>query len=233
MKRMILIVGGILFASAASASQPAGPGWEQRVAATIPDADRARKVVEGRADAIAAVQAADQEMKGIFLRRTSSASDRRIAQQEFKDKRRKAAFGAIDALLEVRGLVSKDEWKKLRPESFLPPGGHALLARTVKDAIPGVVSNPVRRKQAESAAGALLKAAKKNESARRWQTGRLSSALSKYESTRDDFIMVVNDLDDAQAKLDDALEARAGELQRILAPDEWTALVGRVSPAVP
>ena len=48
---------------------------------------------------------------------------------------------------------------------------------------------------------------------------------------RDDFIDVVNDLEERQAKSDNAIVAAAGDLQKILTPEEWTALVRTLAPA--
>lgn len=42
----------------------------------------------------------------------------------------------------------------------------------------------------------------------------------------------MNTLEETQAKADNALVGAAGELQKILTPDEWTALMG-VFPAAP
>ena len=41
----------------------------------------------------------------------------------------------------------------------------------------------------------------------------------------------VNDLEKTQAKADAALIDGGGKLQKVLSPEEWSALVSRVTPA--
>ena len=131
-------------------------------------------------------------------------------------------------------LVSKKEWNELWPRGYFNfPEPEPLLAVRVQEALPSVVTEPGRLKQAGDVAAKLAAAAKDDESARRKATGRLSKLSESWDSRRDDFIELVNKLDDSQLKVDDALIGAAGELQKVLTPEEWSALVDRLSPPAP
>jgi hypothetical protein len=67
-------------------------------------------------------------------------------------------------------------------------------------------------------------AAKGDEAARIKASTKFWKLLENYESFRDDFIDVVNDLEERQMKSDNAIVGAAGDLQKTLTPEEWTTL---------
>lgn len=216
------------------------PGdWEQKVSAAVAEPERARKVAEaGRAydakrqESLDVMKAAKEELKAVFLSQASSVGKRQLSLNLFRDKRRKASLAAVDALLATRYFVSGKEWNALWPKGYFDFDQPApLLAVKVQEALPSAVADPARLKQAGDVAAKLAAAAKDDESARRKATGRLSKLFESWESQRDDFIDLVNKLEDSQLKVDDALIAASGELQKVLTPEEWNAFVGRVSSA--
>lgn len=216
------------------------PGdWEQKVSAVVTEPERARKVADAgrhfdakRQESLDAMKAADKELKTVFVSRESSVATRQHSLNVFRDKRRKAALAAADSLLAARSLVSAREWKALWPEGYFGLAAPApLLALEVQKVLPSVVTDPARLEQAGAAAAKLAAAAKSDEAARKRASGSLSRVFSSYESQRDDVIDLVNDLEEKQLKVDDALIGAASELQRVLTPEEWTALVARTSPA--
>ncbi len=216
------------------------PGdWEQKVATVVKEPERARKVVEAgrrydatRQASLDAMKAAEAEVKAAFRSQSSSVGDRQISISLLRDDRRKVAVAAVDALLAVRYLVSKKEWKELWPESFFSSVGLApRITGRVQKALPSVITDPARLKQAEGVAAKLAAAATKDEAARKKAVGDFSKLLGNYDSRRDDFIDLANKLEETQMKSDDAIVGAAGELQKILSPEEWTALAGLLAAA--
>ena len=215
--------------------------WEQTVAKAIPEPDRAQKVVAaGRQfdakwqESSDAIKAADAKLRRVFLGHDSSTADRAISVTVFRDARRKALMSAVDSLFRVKALVSKKEWKAIWPEGFFALGRQQQhIAEKVLSALPSVVTDPVRQKQALDVAGALVKNSKTNISVRDKARARLEKNLADYGTPRDEFIESVNDLEATQTKRDDALVDGATQLQSILTADEWSALMGRVTAAVP
>lgn len=234
----LLAIGG----SWSALAQQGLPGdWDKKVSAAVPEPDRAAKVTEAgrrfeakRQASYGAMKAANAELKSTFLSQGASEGDRRLSLNVFRDDRRKATISAVDALLQVRALVSKKEWKAIWPEGFFDPASPApLLAGKVQETLPSVVSDPARLKQAQDVAASLLEAAKSDEAARKKASGKFAGLLEGFESERDEFIDLVNDLEKKQEKADDALIAGGGKLQKVLTPEEWSALVSRVTPAAP
>jgi hypothetical protein len=217
------------------------PGdWEQKVATVVKEPERARRVteagrqyVEKRQASLDVMKAAQAEVKAAFRSQASSVGDRQLSLSLLRDDRRKAALAAVDSLLAVRALVSKKEWKEIWPEGFFALAGPApFQAGQVQKALPSVMTDPVRLKQADGVAATLVASVQRDESARKKAAGGYSKLLERFESERDDFIDLVNGLEETQAKADNAIVGAAGELQRILTPDEWTSLV-RVVVAAP
>lgn len=243
MKTTRLVAGALLAAGvwSSAAAQQALPDWEARVSAAIKEPERARKVTEAvlryeakRQASLEAMRAADGEMRAVFLRQSATVGDRQLSLNILRDNRRKAALSAVDALLEVRFLVEKKEWKAIWPESFFgAPGRAPLLAGAVQAALPSVIADPSRLKQAEGVATALVQAANTDEAARKKATSRFAGLLERYESQRDEFIELVNSLEETQLKVDGALVEGSGRLQGLLTPQEWDELVRRVTQPVP
>lgn len=240
MKTMPLVAVAFLaavFPSPAGALVPLPADWEQQVARVVPEPERAKMVQEAgrgfetrRLALQDAVKAASEEAKAVFLAQGSSVKERQLNINLYRDERRKAAMAAVDAVYEVKVLVSKKEWKALWPEGFFDTYVPApLLAPRVLEALPSVVSDPARLRQAQAAAESLVKAAKSDEEARRKETGRFAGFLAEYSTLRDRFIELVDKLEEAQGKGDDSLIGAAGELQKVLTPEEWAALVRNLS----
>lgn len=217
------------------------PGdWEQKVSAVVKEPERARKVADAgrqydttRQASLEAMKTAAADVKAAFFSQTSSVGERQLSVSLLRDDRRKAALAAVDALFRVRFLVSKKEWQQMWPAGYFAPAGlPPVVAGRLQKALPSVVTDPARLKQADGVAANLTAAAKKDESARLKANGKFWKLLENYDSRRDEFIDLVNTLEETQAKADNALVGAAGELQRILTPDEWTALMG-VFPAAP
>lgn len=228
-------------APAVVAQQSLPADWDKTVAAAVPDAERARKVVDAgrlfearRQSSLEAARSADGRLKEVFLAPKSTAADRGISLAVFREARRKATIAAVDALFDVKALVSKKEWTALWPKGFFSFGAPPpVLARKVPAAIPSVVPDPVRQKLAMDAAVALSKSAETNASARDKAKARFEKSLAEYGSERDSFIEMANSLEEQQAKTDDALVEGGTRLQKILSPEEWTALVGRLKAETP
>ncbi|MBK8594830.1 MAG: hypothetical protein IPP07_31825 [Holophagales bacterium] len=213
--------------------------WERKVSSVVKEPERARKVVEaarryettGQAS-LDAMKKAEAQVQAAFRSQSSSGGDRQLSLSLLRDDRRKAAVAAVDALLEVRYLVSKKEWKDLWPESYFASAGLApRVTGRVQKALPSVVTDPARLKQAEGVAAKLATAAAKDEVARKKAVVDFSKLLERYESRRDDFIDLVNKLEETQSRSDDALVGAAGDLQKILSPEEWSALTGLLATA--
>ena len=243
MKTNAFLAAALLAAGASTAlAAPQLPAdWDKTVSAVVTEPLRAERVVEGgrrfdakRQASLDAMKAANVEMKSAFVDRASTEGNRRLSLNVFRDDRRKATLAAVDTLLEMRGLVSAREWKEIWPKGYfeMPIPGQ-LLAEKVQAALPGVVADPGRLKQAQDVAAGLLKAAKSDEAARKKSGGRLTGLLESYGSTRDEFIDLVNDLEKTQAKMDEALIGGSLKLQQVLTADEWAALVARVTTATP
>lgn len=236
------LLGAVLFAAGASTvlAQPTlPPDWDQKVASVIADAGRARQVVylgrkfdEKKRETAETMKAADERMKATFLRHGTSVGDRQLSLNVFRDKRRKAANAAIDSLLEVRALVTRKEWKEVWPEGYLAAGPPpARLVEKVQEALPAVVTDPARLKQAQDVAAALVKATRSDVSAGKKARGRLEDYFANYETPQDDFVELVNQLDEDQEKHDDAVIEASGRLQAVLTPEEWGALAQKLGPA--
>ena len=216
------------------------PGdWEQKVSAVVKEPERARRVAEAgrqyeakRQAYLDVMKAAEGDVKAAFFSQTSSVGERQLSVSLLRDDRRKASLSAVDALLAVRPLVSIKEWKELWPEGyFTPAAAPPVFTGRVRQALPSVVTDPARLKKADGVMATFTTAAKGEESARRKATGKFQKLLESYDSVRDDFIDIVNDLEETQMKSDNAVVGAASELQKILTPEEWTALVGSLAPA--
>ncbi len=171
-------------------------------------------------------------MKAAFFSQTSSVGERQISVSLLRDERRKASLSAVDALLSVRPLVSIKKRKELWPEGyFTPAAAPPVFIGRVRQALPTVVTDPARLKKTDGVMATFTTAVKGVESTRRKATGKFQKLLESYDSVRDDFIDVVNDLEETQMKSDNAVVGAANELQKILTPEEWTALVGSLAPA--
>lgn len=231
----LLVAGG---SPVALAQQGLPADWDKKVSAVIAEPMRAERVTEGgrrfdarRLASLEAMKAANAELKSVFLSQGATEGNRRLSLNVFRDDRRKATLAAVDTLLEIRGLVSQKEWKAIWPEGyFAMPIPSQLLAVKVQETLPAVVPDPSRLKQAQDVAAGLAAAAKSDESARKKSASRLTSLFENYQSERDEFIELVNDLEKTQAKADAALIDGGGKLQKLLTPEEWSALVGRVDP---
>ena len=169
MRRHTLLVLALVAAGAstpllAQATLPAD--WDRKVSAVVPEPLRAERVTEGgrrfdakRRASLDAMKAANAEMKSVFLSREATDGNRRLSLNVFRDDRRKATLAAVDTLLEMRGLVSKKEWKEIWPEGYFEmPLPSQLLAVKVQEALPGVVSDPARLKAAQDVAAGLVAA---------------------------------------------------------------------------
>jgi len=177
-----------------------------------------------------AMKIADAELKAAFSSPTSSAGDRQLALNLFRDDRRKAAISAVDAMLKVRDLVSKKEWKGLWPEGYFVTEKPApRLAERLPEALPSVVTDPARLKQAQAVAADLAKATKADVSAGKKARGRLEDLFADYDTLQDDFIELVNRLNDEQEKHDKAAIDASGKLQQLLTPEEWGALTKQLA----
>ncbi len=232
----LVVAGG---SAVAPAQQGLPSDWDKKVSAVVAEPMRAERVTEGgrrfdarRLASLEAMKAANAEMRSVFLNQAATEGNRRLSLNVLRDDRRKATLAAVDTLLEMRGLVSQKEWKAIWPEGyFAMPIPGQLLALKVQEALPAVVPDPARLKQAQDVAAGLVAAAKSDEAARRKSSGKFTSLLERYESERDEFIDLVNDLEKTQAKADAALIDGGGKLQKVLSPEEWSALVSRVTPA--
>lgn len=223
-----------------AAAQGRLPGdWDQKVAAVVKEPERARKVAEAgrqhdakRQAYLDVMKSAEADVRAAFLSQTSSVGERQLSVSLLRDDRRKASLATVDSLLAVRPLVSKKEWAEVWPTGyFTPAGGPPVFTGRVQKALPSVVTDPARLKQAEGVMTKFVSAAKGDEAARIKASTKFWKLLENYESFRDDFIDVVNDLEERQAKSDNAIVAAAGDLQKILTPEEWTALVRTLAPA--
>ena len=194
--------------------------------------ERARKVAEAgrqcdarRQASLDVMKSAEADVKAAFLSQKSSVGERQLSISLLRDDRRKASLAAVDSVLAVRPLVSKKEWNEIWPEGYFTPAGRPpVFTGRVQKALPSVVMDPARLKQAEGVMTKFMSAAKGDEAARIKATTKFWKLLESYESFRDDFIDLVNDLEERQMKSDNALVGAAGDLQRILTPEEWTAL---------
>ena len=219
--------------SSFAAAQVRLPGdWEQKVATVVKEPERARKVAEAgrqcdarRQASLDVMKSAEADVKAAFLSQKSSVGERQLSISLLRDDRRKASLAAVDSVLAVRPLVSKKEWNEIWPEGYFTPAGRPpVFTGRVQKALPSVVMDPARLKQAEGVMTKFMSAAKGDEAARIKATTKFWKLLETYESFRDDFIDLVNDLEGRQMKSDNALVGAAGDLQRILTPEEWTAL---------
>lgn len=240
MKKTLVLAAALLAAGVPALAESRLPAdWDQKVAAHLGDAARAKKVVAAARDFDARWQAAgeamkiaDAELKAAFSSPTSSAGDRQLALNLFRDDRRKAAISAVDAMLKVRDLVSKKEWKGLWPEGYFAVAKAApRLAERLPEVLPSVVTDPARLKQAQAVAAELAKATKADTAAGKKARGRLEDLLADYDTLQDDFIELVNGLNDQQEKHDRAVVEASGKLQQVLTPAEWGALTKQVAPA--
>ena len=214
-------------------AQPRLPGdWDQKVATVVKEPERARKVAEAghRHDAkrqayLDAMKSAEADVRAAFLSQNSSVGERQLSVSLLRDDRRKASLAVVDSLLAVRPLVTKKEWTEIWPAGYFTPAGKPpVFTGKVQKALPSVVKDPARLKQAEGVMTKFMSAAKGDESARIKASTKFWKLLENYESFRDDFIDVVNDLEERQMKSDNAIVGAAGDLQKILTPEEWTAL---------
>lgn len=240
MRPLLAVALLALGSSSLALSQQGLPGdWEKKVAAVVPEAERARNVSEAgrkydaaRQVSLDAMKASAEDVKTAFFSQASSVGERQLSVGLLGDDRRMASMAAVDALFRVRFFVSKKEWSQLWPEGYFAPAGlPPLMAGRLQKALPSVVTDPARLKQAEGVVATLTAAAKKDESARLKATDKFWKLLENYDSRRDEFIDLVNTLEETQVKADNAFVGSAGDLQRILTPDEWTALMRQLSPA--
>jgi hypothetical protein len=235
----LLAVVLLAAATPASAASRLPADWDRTVSAVVPEADRARQVAAlGRRfddqwqASGEAVRKAEAERRAVFSNQASSTGERRLALNVFRDDRRKAAVGAVDAMLKVKVLVTKKEWKGLWPEGYFAPAAPPPpLAERLRSALPTVVSDPARLGQAQEVAAKLEKAVRADVSAGRKARGRLEDLFAEWETRRDAFIELVNDLNADQEKHDEAAIEAAGQLQKILTAEEWGALAARIAAA--
>jgi hypothetical protein len=240
MKKTLVLAAALLAAGVPALAESRLPAdWDQKVAAHLGDAARAKQVVAAARAFDAQWQAsgetmrrADAELKAAFAARSSSVGDRQLALSLFRDDRRKAAISAVDAMLKVRDLVSKKEWKGLWPEGyFVTAKPEPRLAERLPQELPSVVTDPARLKQAQAVASELAKATKSDVSAGKKARGRLEDLFADYDTLQDDFIELVNKLNVEQEKQDRAVVDAAGKLQQILTPEEWGSLTKQLAPA--
>lgn len=238
MKKTLVLAAALLAAGVPALAESRLPAdWDQKVAAHLGDAARAKQVVAAtrafESQWMASretMKKADAELKAAFASATSSVGDRQLALNLFRDDRRKAAISAVDAMLKVRDLVSKKEWKGLWPEGYFVTEKPApRLAERLPEALPSVVTDPARLKQAQAVAADLAKATKADVSAGKKARGRLEDLFADYDTLQDDFIELVNRLNDEQEKHDKAAIDASGKLQQLLTPEEWGALTKQLA----
>ncbi len=238
MKKTFVLAAALLAAGVPALAESRLPAdWDQKVAAHLGDAARAKQVVAAtrafESQWMASretMKKADAELKAAFASPTSSVGDRQLALNLFRDDRRKAAISAVDAMLKVRDLVSKKEWKGLWPEGYFVTEKPApRLAERLPEALPSVVTDPARLKQAQAVAADLAKATKADVSAGKKARGRLEDLFADYDTLQDDFIELVNRLNDEQEKHDKAAIDASGKLQQLLTPEEWGALTKQLA----
>jgi hypothetical protein len=177
---------------------------------------------------LAAIRQADAERKSVFLTYGSTLADRYRNLQEFRDRRRKAALDAADALLAVRASFPKERWKSI-VEGVAAEGPERLLVEQALTELPAVVTDEARRKTAGKALEELADAVEKSARDRASGRKKLLSILAKESSTRDDVVSKLASIDEAQSKLDEKLAESTGALQRALTETEWAELVRRIS----
>jgi hypothetical protein len=235
---LLLALGG---ASSAQAQQKLPDDWNDKVQKIVQSSERAGKVVDlgrlydtRRQQAAQSVQKAQAKMREVFLAQGLAPAEKRIALQEFRDDRRKAAFSAFDPLLKLREVVSSREWDQIWPKDYFafPVPDHSLPGR-IQTALPSVVTDPMRKQQALDVAKRLVESVNKAEAARKKQTGRLERLMRQGDIPRDEFIESVGDLEKAQEKLDDEFINEAGQLQKVLSKEEWAALTAQLGAAKP
>jgi hypothetical protein len=240
MRTIPLLVVALLATGAPALGESRLPAdWEQKVAAVVADAGRARQVVyRGRQfdeqfqASGAAMKRADAELKATFLSQASTVADRQLSLNVFRDDRRRAAISAADAIMKVRDLVSKKEWQGIWPEGYFTPATPGPpLSEKVQAALPSVVTDPARLKQAQDVAAALVKATRSDLSSGKKARARLEDLFENYDTFPDDFIDLVNKLNEDQERNDNAAIEAAGKLQAILTPGEWNALTKQLVPA--
>ena len=177
---------------------------------------------------LALIRQADAERKSVFLTYGSSTADRYRNLQEFRDRRRKAALDAAEALLAVRGSFPKERWTSL-VEQVAAQGAEPLLVERARTELPAVVTDEARRQTAGKALKELADAVEKNARDRASGRKKFLSILGKQGTTRDDVVSKLVSFDEGQSKLDDKLAESAGALQQALTEAEWAELVRRIS----
>jgi hypothetical protein len=235
---VLLAIGG---PSSAFAEERLPADWEQKVLAVVQEPARARKISDlgrlsevRREQSLAAMKIAREKERAVFAAQASEAVDRRISIQEFRDNRRKAVFLSFDPLFEVNALVTPKEWKEIWPKGFFAfPKPVPTVAGKILETLPSLVRDPGRQKRAMEVAASLVKAADANQSSRKKETGRLEKHLADGGIKRGELIDAVNALEDAQAKTDDAFVNGSSQLQQILTPEEWAALMRSLTPTAP
>lgn len=239
MKKSLLLAVALLAGGAPALAESRLPAdWEQKVAAAVPDAGRARQVVSlGRAfDAkrevsIETTRQAEARRRATFLDRSASPGDRQLSLNLFRDRRRKAANEAIEAFLAVRNLVSKKEWEAMWPSGYFAPAPEApRLADELEKGLPGVVSDPARLRKAQDAAAALKKAVRTDAALGQKAKARLEDFFEDWDVPGDDFVELVNRLDEQQERNDRAVLEASARLQQVLTPEEWDALSRSLAP---
>lgn len=239
MKTSLALAAAVLAAAAPVLAESRPPvDWDQRASGSVGDAARASRVAaaarlfdEQLLASRAAMKRAELELRETFTSPASSAADRRLALNLFRDDRRKAAVSAVDAMLKVRALVSEKEWKALWPDGYFVAEKPApRLAERLPEALAAVVTDPARLGQAQAVAADLVKATKADVSAGKKARGRLEGLFSDYDTYRDNFIDLVNRLNDEQEKHDEAAIEASGKLRQVLTPEEWDALTRWLAP---
>ncbi len=177
---------------------------------------------------LAAIRLADAERKSVFLTYGSTTADRYRNLQEFRDRRRKAALDAAEALLAVRGSFPRERWKSI-VEGLAAEGPERLLVEQARKELPAVVPDEARRKTAAKALKELADAVEKSARDRASGRKKFLSILKKESTTRDDVVSKLASFDEAQSELDDKLATSSGALQQALTEAEWAELVRRVS----
>jgi hypothetical protein len=182
-----------------------------------------------KADA-AAIREADAARRAALL--GTAPGDVQRAMYEFRDKRRKAALDAADALLAVRGSIPKEEWKAIVAE-VSSGGALPSIVDVARKELPAAVSDPARRAAAGKVLDDLSAAFKKSSTDPEEARKKFFALLEKKGSTKQDFISAYEKLTDAQEKLDDQVVDAVQKIRRTLTPEEWNELARRMGASAP
>lgn len=207
-----------IFLPALLAASTALPG----LAAGLDAATEARLAADREA-----IRRADASRRTVLLTRGTEQGDRNRALEEFRDARRKAVLDAAEALLAVRDVLPKEEWKAIVAQVGAA-GGMPFLAERAQKELPAVVLDPARRGSADKILADLSAAIRKHGADPNSARQKFLSLLEKKKAERDDFISGMEKLTAAQEKLDKQVLDGISALQRTLTAEEWDALVRRL-----